>query len=338
MLPRAQRINSRSATAMILAAISALLFGAGFVFIGFFVWSASAGPHLRFLGAGFLTACAAFAVGALVGLIVGIPRFVSSGAMRQDVEARRQRAVAVQAVSAAASAGRAGAHPGTAHAGGHPAPGQPNAQPGQPGQPGAQPGQPGGQGGGQGGAGQAGQPGQPAQGGQAALGGQGGQAAQGGDARVDQGIGVLVARAPAAGAGQGAGAGQNAVAGPRAGQVAEADQGGGQDAGAPQVAAIHQAPPSSQFTPSTNLAEISDWLTKLLLGAGLVELTRLGHPLSALIDSVARSMQDVAPGAKLAQGSTVVAGGILALYVVLGFLDSYIITTLWYGKYLEQFD
>ncbi|HZR52701.1 MAG TPA: hypothetical protein VFB06_24710 [Streptosporangiaceae bacterium] len=69
-----------------------------------------------------------------------------------------------------------------------------------------------------------------------------------------------------------------------------------------------------------------------------MELTRLGHPLSALIDSVARSMQNVAPGAQLAQGSTVVAGGILALYVVLGFLDSYIITTLWYGKYLEQFD
>lgn len=259
VMTRAQR-SPRPATAIILAVLSALLFAAGFVFTGFFVWSASAGPHLRYLGAGFLTACAAFAVGALVGIIVGIPRFVSSGAMRQDLEARRQRATAVQAVTA---------------------PAQPLAQAG------AQP------------------------------------APQGGP-----GLGILVARRPGAGPAQGADAGQGA----------DQDGGGdGPDGGAPQAPAI-QAPPSSQLTPSTNLAEISDWLTKLLLGAGLVELTRLGHPLSALINSVARSMQSVPPGGKLAEGSTVVAGGILALYVVLGFLDSYIITTLWYSKYMEQFD
>jgi hypothetical protein len=278
MPPRAQRSTPRSVTAMILAAISALLFAAGFAFVGFFVWSASAGPHLRYLGAGFLTACAAFAVGALVGLIVGIPRFVSSGAMRQDIEARRQRATAVQAMSTTTQPPGTGAQP----------PGSGTQPPGS----GAQP-----------------------------LGQTGAQPAA-------QGIGVLVARPPGAGAAQGPDAGQGA------------DQGGGgerQDDSAPQAAAT-QAPPSSQLTPSTNLAEISDWLTKLLLGAGLVELTRLGHPLSALINSVARSMQNVAPGGKLAEGSTVVAGGILALYVVLGFIDSYIITTLWYGKYMEQFD
>jgi hypothetical protein len=216
--PGARPGNSRSATAISLAVLSALLFAAGFVFIGFFVWSASAGPHLRYLSAGFLTACASFAIGALVGLIVGIPRFVSSGAMRQDIEARRQRAAAVQ---------------------------------------------------------------------------------------------------PAA----------------RAGHGGRTDKGDDDD----DAPASH-APPSSQLTPSTNLAEISDWLTKLLLGAGLVELTRLGHPLSALVNAVARSMQNVAPDGKLAEGSTVIGSGILALYVVLGFLDSYIITTLWYGKYLERFD
>jgi hypothetical protein len=41
------------------------------------------------------------------------------------------------------------------------------------------------------------------------------------------------------------------------------------------------------FSPSTNLAEISDWLTKLLLGAGLVSLTHLGGPIGRLIDNVA---------------------------------------------------
>lgn len=266
---RAQRNISRSPTAIILAVLSALLFAAGFVCIGFFVWSASAGPHLRYLGAGFLTACAAFAVGALVGLIVGIPRFVSSGAMRQDVEARRQQAAAVQAISAAALP------PGPA----------------------------------------------------------GAQSAQRGGGQGGQSIGRLVARAP------GAAAGQETAAGAGPGEGADQGSGDGQDDSTAAAAASQPpAPPSSQLTPSTNLAEISDWLTKLLLGAGLVELTRLGHPLSSLIDSVARSMQNVPAGGKLAQGSTVIAGGTLALYVVLGFLDSYIITTLWYGKYMEQFD
>lgn len=45
-----------------------------------------------------------------------------------------------------------------------------------------------------------------------------------------------------------------------------------------------------RFAPSTNLAEISDWLTKLLLGAGLVELGRLGRPLTELINNVARGL------------------------------------------------
>jgi hypothetical protein len=104
---------------------------------------------------------------------------------------------------------------------------------------------------------------------------------------------------------------------------ASADQGGG-DA------------PVNQFTPSTNLAEISDWLTKLLLGAGLVELTRLGHPLSSLIDAVARGLQGVPAGGAVSGTPVVAAASILVLYVVLGFLDGYVLTTLWYGKYLQR--
>jgi hypothetical protein len=39
---------------------------------------------------------------------------------------------------------------------------------------------------------------------------------------------------------------------------------------------------------------VSDWLTKLLLGAGLVQLTRLGAPISQLIDSVAAGLAPAA--------------------------------------------
>jgi hypothetical protein len=81
---------------------------------------------------------------------------------------------------------------------------------------------------------------------------------------------------------------------------------------------------------STNLAEVSDWLTKLVLGAGLVELTRLGTPLGKLIDTVAASLHSAPASASTVQAAKVMAGALLFGYVVMGLLDGYIVTTTWY--------
>lgn len=89
-----------------------------------------------------------------------------------------------------------------------------------------------------------------------------------------------------------------------------------------------------RFAPSTNLAEISDWLTKLLLGAGLVGLTRLGAPLGALINGVAAGLADVPPGSSPDGSARLIAAAILLAFTVLGFLDAYVLTTLWYGRRL----
>ena len=93
--------------------------------------------------------------------------------------------------------------------------------------------------------------------------------------------------------------------------------------------------PSSAFTPSTNLAEVSDWLTKLLLGAGLVQLTHLGPPVASLINSVAAGLEG-GTTAEPSGSATVMAGAILITYTVLGFLVGYVLTTLWYGHRLAQ--
>jgi hypothetical protein len=90
------------------------------------------------------------------------------------------------------------------------------------------------------------------------------------------------------------------------------------------------------FEPSTNLAEISDWLTKLLLGAGLVSLSRLGRPLSQLINTVARGLGGAAPNGTVTESAAVIAATILIAYFILGFLDGYLTTTLWYGKRLGK--
>lgn len=92
----------------------------------------------------------------------------------------------------------------------------------------------------------------------------------------------------------------------------------------------------NRFTPSTNLSEVSDWLTKLLLGAGLVQLTNLGRPLGTLIDAVAGGLEEISGGEGPTGSAQVIAGAILVMYLVLGFLASYVVTTLWYGRRIGE--
>lgn len=83
------------------------------------------------------------------------------------------------------------------------------------------------------------------------------------------------------------------------------------------------------YTPSSNLAEVSDWLTKLLLGAGLVQLTRLGAPIGRLIDNIAAGLHSTPASAGSAK---VAAGATLFGYAIMGVLVGYVVTTLWYQK------
>jgi hypothetical protein len=88
--------------------------------------------------------------------------------------------------------------------------------------------------------------------------------------------------------------------------------------------------------PSTNLAEISDWLTKLLLGAGLVSLTHLGRPLAQLIDNVARGLGGGTASGGVTESAVVISGAILITYVILGFLGGYLTTAFFYGRVLQR--
>jgi hypothetical protein len=97
---------------------------------------------------------------------------------------------------------------------------------------------------------------------------------------------------------------------------------------------LGQDPTSPEYSPSSNLAEVSDWLTKLLLGAGLVQLTRLGAPIGGLIDHVAAGLHATGASAGTDQTAKVMAGAILFGYAVIGLLDGYVVTTVWYQNKL----
>jgi pYEATS domain-containing protein involved in immunity len=79
------------------------------------------------------------------------------------------------------------------------------------------------------------------------------------------------------------------------------------------------------YEPSNNLEQVADWLTKILVGVGLVELGKFGNALALVGDQVAKS---VAPPPA---GTNVVTEVILIAFATIGFLASFLWTRIYYG-------
>lgn len=79
------------------------------------------------------------------------------------------------------------------------------------------------------------------------------------------------------------------------------------------------------YRPSNNLEQVSDWLTKILIGVGLVELKQLVGTLNALGRAVEDSLKD-APA-----GTSVVTQGAVVVFLVLGFIASFLWTRIYYS-------
>ncbi len=94
--------------------------------------------------------------------------------------------------------------------------------------------------------------------------------------------------------------------------------------------------PDGTPSPNTNLGEISDWITKLLLGAGLVSLSHLGAPIGRLIDNVAVGLYAATSNPSGAAAAKVLAGAILVSFTVLGVLEGYVLTSTWYPRKLQK--
>ncbi|HZV75005.1 MAG TPA: hypothetical protein VFF79_14915 [Conexibacter sp.] len=79
------------------------------------------------------------------------------------------------------------------------------------------------------------------------------------------------------------------------------------------------------YQPNTNLEDISDWLTKILVGAGLVGLTRVVHSVGRLADQIATAF-----GARAGEHGAAWAFslGLLVAFGVTGFLSGYLYTRL----------
>jgi hypothetical protein len=86
-----------------------------------------------------------------------------------------------------------------------------------------------------------------------------------------------------------------------------------------------------KFSANTNLEQISDWLTKILVGVGLIELGRLAAAANDLTTSIGLA---VTPGPV----GRVAAGAILVTFAAVGFLVSYVGTRTGLTHLFEQYE
>jgi hypothetical protein len=85
-------------------------------------------------------------------------------------------------------------------------------------------------------------------------------------------------------------------------------------------------PANSTYRPSTNLEQVSDWLTKILIGVGLVQLAALRDGLATVGTLVSKAVTPATGGAG------VVSQLVLLVFLVVGFLSSFLWTRLYYGR------
>jgi hypothetical protein len=105
----------------------------------------------------------------------------------------------------------------------------------------------------------------------------------------------------------------------------------------PQVASVNVNSPLIRA--NTNLEQISDWLTKILVGVSLTQIPAIGNAARVLISEVAAGMT---PDLKIGEGPSPearsIAGGIIAYFLAIGFLMGFIVTRTSLPKIFAQAD
>lgn len=94
---------------------------------------------------------------------------------------------------------------------------------------------------------------------------------------------------------------------------------------------VRKAVTNADYIANTNLEQISDWLTKILVGVALTQVTTLETRLTSLVDAVTPAFNKV-PAAPVFIGTLIIFG------IVLGFLFGYLWTRLFLMGLLRQAD
>ncbi len=98
---------------------------------------------------------------------------------------------------------------------------------------------------------------------------------------------------------------------------------------------------ANRVRPNSNLVEISDWLTKIIVGVGLVELKSLPHKLGALSYYLGLGLQPAKCDGQPCGTGFIMSGqgaglAIIVFYSAIGFLIGYVWTRLYFARDLEE--
>jgi CheY-like chemotaxis protein len=104
-----------------------------------------------------------------------------------------------------------------------------------------------------------------------------------------------------------------------------------QGAGAGNPTDPTNSSPAYRQQVNTNLEQISDWLTKIIVGIGLVELRRLPELLK-------RASVFIANGLSPVEQNMSIAGGIIVYFVIIGFLSGYTVTRIYLAGAFKRAD
>lgn len=88
---------------------------------------------------------------------------------------------------------------------------------------------------------------------------------------------------------------------------------------------------AGEYAVNTNLEQISDWLTKILVGVGLVQLGNIGEGLGRLVGALESAFGGAPP-------SKLFAAALLSFYTTWGFLVGYLLTRTYLTAALKSFD
>jgi len=94
----------------------------------------------------------------------------------------------------------------------------------------------------------------------------------------------------------------------------------------PQPETPNNTTPASNYRPSNSLEQVTEWLTKILVGAGLVQLTKFSGALGLLGRTVKDSFNPAPEGIEVVTQFVVVA------FIVYGFLITFLWTRIYYSR------
>ena len=90
--------------------------------------------------------------------------------------------------------------------------------------------------------------------------------------------------------------------------------------GVPRVGTTTASSGSASARINTNLEQISDWLTKILVGVGLTQIAKLPHALAEVARHISKDFGK--------SGNDVFSGSMVLYFSTLGFLTGYLLTRL----------